>query len=732
MQPTQAPPISSLEAIKLSEELNFQKYWSVLKRRSSAIALVSGSIFGLTAYATLQQPSVYQASGKILFKPDGSQNLVGIKNDSGVLQALTQKSDPLSTQAEIIQSEPVVKATVKALNLRDAEGNLLDHRFLSAGITVKPVVGTDIVQIAYSSTDPQIAAAVVNELMKAYITKNVEGVRKDALSARKFILEQLPETEKAVNQAEANLRQFKEANGVVSLEQEAIASVQSLTVLDQQITQAQAELRQATARVAELRSQVGMDTSTALTISSLNQSEGVQKALSEWQQAQALLAKQQTLYRGTHPSVAQFQRQEEAARAQVQERVAEVLGNQVQLSTGQLQIGTTKQALVGELAKAEVDQLSLNQKLDSLGASQEAFADRSSTLPALEQSQRSLQRQLDAAQTTYKTLLARLQEVQIAANQKVGNAEVVTPADVPLAPAGPRVMLNLLAGGIAGLLLGVAAAFLLDYRDRSVRTMQEARALFNYTLLGVIPTIDLSLLPGEQGIPKVLTHESASFAAQEAYQMLQANLRFSSPTPPKSIVVTSCVGQEGKSTIAANLAAAMSQVKQRVLLVDANLRMPCQHHVWELSNLIGLSNVIVSQVELEQAIHEITPNLHVLTAGVIPPNPMALIDSSQMTELIQQFTTTYDFVVFDAPSLSGSVDTTVLNKMTDGTLLVVRPKTIDAGTGKSVKEYLSQSGQTVLGMVINHFDAQQELDSYFYHNEKEISRLPMEQDRIEI
>jgi succinoglycan biosynthesis transport protein ExoP len=731
MQPTKVPPVSVLEAIELPEELNFQKYWLVLKRRWLTIALVSGGIFGLTAYATLQQSPVYQADGKLLFKPDGTQSLVGIKNDTGILQALTQKSDPVSTQAEIIQSEPIAQTTINALNLKAEDGNPLDHRVISAGLNIKPVIGTDILQVTYSSNDPRMAAAIVNEVMKAYIAKNVESVRKDAIAARKFILEQLPATEQAVNQAEANLRQFKEANGVVALDQEATASVQGITALDQQITQAQADLRQANARVAQLRAQVGTDTATALTMNALNQSEAVQKALADWKQAQAALAKQETLYRSPHPSVTQLQRQEQAAKAIVEERVTEILGRDANIPIGELQVGTTKQALVGELAKAEVDQLGLAQRLDALGRSQAAFVNRSSSLPALEKTQRELQRQLDAAQTTYKGLLARLQEVQIAANQKVGNAEVVSRAEVPVAPVAPRVILNLLAGGVVGILLGVAAAFLIDYFDRSVRTMREARELFKYTLLGVIPTVD-SGLGRSEGTPKVITRDSSSFVAQEAYQMLQANLRFITSESLKSVVVTSSVGQEGKSTVAANLAAAMAQVKQRVLLIDANLRMPCQHHVWDLNNLVGLSNVIVNQVQFEQAVQEVTPYLHVLTSGVIPPNPVTLLDSSQMAELIQRLTGTYDFVIFDSPSLSGTVDSTVLNKMTDGTLLVVRPGTINAGTGKAAKEYLTQSGQKVLGMVMNHFDVRKEPDSYFYHNHKEIARSPVEQDKVEV
>jgi capsular exopolysaccharide synthesis family protein len=428
----------------------------------------------------------------------------------------------------------------------------------------------------------------------------------------------------------------------------------------------------------------------------------------------------------------QLQRQEQEAKRVLQERIEEVLGRQAQISPGQLQMGKTKEDIVEELAKAEVDQFGLGQRLAALARSQAAHENRAKSLPALEKTERELQRRLDAAQTTYKTLLEKLQEVQVAANQRVGNAEIVSNARVPDQPVSPRVMVNLLGSGIIGAILGSAVAFLLHGLDRSVRTMREARDLFKYTLLGVIPTVNMGRLSSDQAVPKVITRECSSFAAQEAYQMLQANLRFLTSESLKSIVVSSCVGKEGKSTVAANLAAAMAQVKQRVLLVDANLRTPCQHHVWDLTNLVGLSNVIVNQAQFEQAVQEVTPYLHVLTAGVIPPNPVTLLDSRQMAALIEQFTQNYDFVIFDSPSLSGTVDSIVLNKMTDGTLLVVRPGTVDTETGKAVKDYFAQSDQRVLGMVINHFNARKEPDSYFYHNEKELSRLPAKQDRVGI
>jgi polysaccharide biosynthesis transport protein len=723
-----------MDITDFSEELNFGKYWLVLKRRWLVIVLISGATLGLATVWTSKQLPVYEATGKLLFKSNKSSNLIGIQSDSGKLEALTQKGDPLSTEGEILRSQPIIQAALKKSNWRDAKGKPLDADAVASGLSVKPVVGTDILQITYKANDPKLAAGVVNQVMTAYLKNNVVVNRAEVVAARQFIVDQLPATEAAVNQAEANLRQFKEANGILVLDQEARASVEDLSVLDKQITSAQAALVKANAEVGALRSQVGMDAQSALAMNTLNQSDGVQKALAEWQQTQAQLAKQKTLYRDGYPVVVQLQRQEAAAKAVLEQRVAEVVGKNRRVDPGRLQQGTTRQEIVLALSKAEVERLGLANELNSLVRSQAAFAARSQSIPSLEKTQRQLERQLDAAQTTYKTLLNKLQEAQVAENQTIGTARVIAAAAVPEKPIGPQVMINLLAAGLVGVLLGVSAAFLLDYADQSVKTLGEAKALFPYPLLGVIPTIGGgSKFAPASTRPQLVTREQPHFGAQEAYQMLQANLRFlTSDQPLRTIVVTSTMRQEGKSTVAANLAAAMAQGQRRVLLIDADLRHPCQHHVWDINNAIGLSNVIVGQVEFNTAVQKASSHLDVLTAGVMPPNPIALLDSQRMAALIAMASQTYDFVILDAPALSGTADATVLNKLTDGSLLVVRPGTIQTAAAKTATQFLAQSGQTVLGMVINHFDVSKEPDSYFYYTKDQAAAAPESVDRVNV
>jgi capsular exopolysaccharide synthesis family protein len=184
--------------------------------------------------------------------------------------------------------------------------------------------------------------------------------------------------------------------------------------------------------------------------------------------------------------------------------------------------------------------------------------------------------------------------------------------------------------------------------------------------------------------------------------MLYANLKFlSSDKEVRVITITSAVPKEGKSTVSANLALAIAQLGFRVLLIDADMRHPSQHAVWELPNSLGLSNVIVEQIQLKTAIAQAMPNLYVLTSGLVPPNPLALLNSRRMASLIEDFSQTYDFVIIDTPPISAAADARILSAMTDGMLIVVQPKLVDSASAIAAQELLEQSGQNVLGMVIN-------------------------------
>ncbi|NEO90486.1 MAG: polysaccharide biosynthesis tyrosine autokinase [Moorea sp. SIO3G5] len=729
-----------MEAIDYSEEIDFQKYWLVLKRRFLPATLAFGGVLGLAAWYASSQKTVYLAAAQLLLKTDNSSSLTGLDNPTATIDNVARQSDPLSTEVEIIRSRPIIEKTIRALNLRDKNGEFYPPGVILGGLSVKPILGTDILTISYKSPNANWAEKIVNTLIRVYIENDIQTNRAEAVAARDFIEKQLPKVEATVSQAEADLRRFKEANKILDLQQEASIAVGSIAKLDDEISQLQAQLAQINAQSDGLRNKIGLDTQQAVAATSLRQSAGVQEALRQLQDVQAQLAVERTRFNDEYPTVAKLALQEAALLELLQERIEQVIGSQQPAPpvNSLLEFGPIQQQLTAELVQSEVQRLGLTSQLAVLTNTQSAYKQRSRVLPRLEQNQRELERRVAAAQATYQILLSKLQETRVAENQNVGNARVISEAIVPENPIPIPTNLILAGGAFAGILVAIATAFLLDLLDRSVHTLKELKELFRYTLLGVIPDygklVSTSYFGGfsQQNVFPIFPRDLPRSVIGEAYQILQANLKFiSSDRPLQSIVVTSSVPKEGKSHVCANLAAAMAQVGRRVLLIDADLRYPSQHHLWELTNSVGLSNILVGEAQFDQAKQEVMTGLDVLMAGVIPPNPVALLDSQKMASLMEKFSQEYDCVILDTPALSGMADAPILGKMADGILLVARPEKVDSASANAAKEILNSSGQNVLGLVTNGVIFKNEPDGYIYHNRENYTPPDVSQEKAE-
>ncbi|MBD1897442.1 polysaccharide biosynthesis tyrosine autokinase [Coleofasciculus sp. FACHB-129] len=711
-----------METRQYTEDIDFKKYWLILKRRW----LPASTVFIFTvalaaAFAFLKKPT-YEAEGRLLFKKQNTTSALVTEAGAkiGQLEPLNVLNTPLDTEAEIVRSEPLIQETINSLNLKDKKGDPLKPADFLKQLTVKGIKGTDVLQISVKGKDPEEAAKIVNKLMDLYREKNVLNNRAQAAAAREFISKQLPKTEATVRQAEAALRSFKEQNNIVALEEEGSSAVKAIAELDSKKAQTQAELEDATARVAAFQSKIGLNSQRAMALNSLSQSPAVQQVLIELQKIEGELTVERTRFQDENPKIINLESKQAALKALLQERVGEIVGTNQQVSEANLQIGELEQKLTAELVNAEVQRLGLANQVTFLSRAQEAYKQRANILPRLQQGQRDLQRQVEAAQSTYQILLKNLQEVQIAENQNVGNASLISAATVPEKPVGTRKLIIIAAGIVAGSLLYVITAFLVDLKDPTIKTAKEVRELFKYTVLGMIPSLKKKVTfrskKLERILPQLPVRDHPHSVISEAYRMLQANLKFLSPDQElKVIAVTSSVSKEGKSTVCANLAIAMAQLGRRVLLIDADLHHPMQHHIWDLTNAIGLSDVIVNQAEFEMAVREVMDNLDVLPSGVIPPNPLALVDSKRMAGLIDNFSKDYDFIILDTPPIVLVADALAVGKMTDGMLLVVRPGVVDTVSAAACKQFLVQSGQKVLGLVVNGVIVENEPDSYFHH-----------------
>ena len=703
------------------EQIDFQKYWLVLKRRWLPATAIFAGVTSIFVLAALSKQPVYEAEAQILIRTDKSSQLIGLEDKGGQIEVIGKDSNPIVTEAEILMSRPIIEDVIKQLDLRNDEGYFLSYQNVAGKLQVKPIVGTDVLQVFYQDTDPELAASIINQVIKVYVQEDTLNNRAAPASALKFIKAELPKVESTVAKAEADLRQFKTQNNIASLSQEAENNIDTIGSLKTEIEAISANLEDINGRFQELQSRLNVSWSEAVAISSLEQS-AVPQLVEELQQVRVDLVNQRDRFSNDAPQILSLTEKEAELEALLDRQIAEILGNG-QISSLKNKIlnigfGNSEQKMITEFARLGIERSGLLKKLTALENNLETRQQNLKSLPLLEEQQRELERRVEATQSTYQNLLSRLQETQVAENQNVGNVRIIADAVVPKQPVhSAKKKLVIFVGGALGVLFGGAIAFLLDFQDRSIKNSKEAEDIFGYPLQGVIP--DLGRLSETYNSPKLqpsslaeegdrhhslvsTQYDTAASKAREAYHMLQANLKFHSMDwDRQAIAITSSVPQEGKSHIAANLAKSMAQIGKKVLLIDADLRKPSQHKILGLSNQFGLSNVLLGEIEPKSAIKSAMPNLQVLTAGDTQSNPIPLFHSRRMRNLTETFVQKYDCVILDTPPLNGMADTIILSNIVDGFLLVLRPGVVDYDSAIAAKKLLNNTEKQVFGIVAN-------------------------------
>ena len=713
--------------LHLDEYIDLEKYWLVLKRRWIPATAIFASVVGLSLIAAFSLDEIYEAEARLLIQVDRSAKLTGLENGRGEIKGLTTESDPLATEAEIVQSRPIVQKLIEELDLRDDEGELLKYKDVSKTLKVEPITGTDLLTISYTDNDPELAALIVNKAVNLYIEDHTLNKRAETAAANKFIAQQLPQIESNVKQAEANLRNFKNKNRIASLKEETTVNITSLAGIATEIDEVEATLEEINARYQQLQAQLNMSWQEAAAVSSLSQSLAVQRVLEQLQEVKIALAQKRNYLSELAPQVVALKEEEADLTALLEQQIAQTLGSQQQALVSNvniLSLGELKREQIAEFANLGLRKEGLDKKLTALKNTYNSYQQKSDTLPELQERQRELERRVEAAQSTYKILLRKLQETQVAEQQNTGNVRRVAEAVVPDEPVSPQKKLIVAGAGVVGALLGVATAFLLEMRDRTLKNTQEIEAMLSYPLFGVVP--DQQQIIAEQqfllpdsligSLPKLAAINITVLPIREAYYNIQVNLKLlDKDIVNKVIVVTSALSDEGKSSVSANLAIAKAQCGQKVLLIDGDLRRPTQHHLWEISNDLGLTNVLNQELEWQQTLQQVMPNLDVITSGEIPNHPISLLNSPLMQALIVSANGYYDCIILDTPPLLGLADSKILGKLADGLLFVVRPGVANYDSVNAAKKILETTELNVLGIVANGVEFNQEYYGYGYY-----------------
>ncbi len=666
---------------KESIDLNFRDYLLTIKRHwIPAVSIFAGTVAASMLVAALLKP-VYQAQGRILFK-NSSFKIIGdnlspnnTEGGSAVdLKPLVSNQNPLATQVEIISSPLLLNGTIEKLHLKNERGERLQATDLKTNLAVKIVAGTDLLQIDYKDREPNQTASVVNALMNLYVANDILTNRNEAEIIGRFMSEQLPQTQLNMNAAEIALRKFKQQNNIIDLGEEAKIAVSTIGNLESGIVTARSQLADIKAQNQELHQKIKLNTQDAMIFSTVSQSPAIQGILTQLQELDRQIAIESSRFSESNPIIMSLEEKKIKLNELLAGQISSVTGIQAALPPGALRVGELKQNLIKELLQSEVQRTGATKKLASLEKALADYKKRVWVMPQLLQTQRQLEKQLEVSQSTYKTLLKKIQEIQLAKTNSTSNARIINSAIVP-EDADP-VTRNIIAslGLLMGALFSTGTVAYLARKERSNRAPQDVSKLFRSKLLGDIPrqAADGSFVAHpESSKVEFAVRDLRKSLASDRSQIIQFNLRFvNSAKIIKIITITSTIASGEKSKKAANLAAAIAGLGQKVLLIDADLRTPYQHQFWKLPLAKGLSEILVGNSNFRQVAWTVMDNLDILTAGAGTLQPLFSVESHQMQSLIHEISHLYDFAIVDMPPLLISTNAIDMERMNDNILTI--------------------------------------------------------------
>ncbi|MDX9865576.1 MAG: polysaccharide biosynthesis tyrosine autokinase [Anaerolineaceae bacterium] len=350
---------------------------------------------------------------------------------------------------------------------------------------------------------------------------------------------------------------------------------------------------------------------------------------------------------------------------------------------------------------------SLQTQLADLERQIQDYSDRMNAATSEDEIER-LDSKLSQYQQIYSNLLMSFEQVRLAEAQSSSNITQIEPASVPYAPVSPNVLRNTVLAVAVGMMLAAGGLVAREALDDTVKSPREVQRLFGLPVLGVI---------ARNTIPEayLITDYQPRSPVTEAYRMLRTNIQFANiDRPVKTLLVTSAEPQEGKTTIAANLAVVNAQNGSEVTLMDCDLRRPTVHKRFKLPNQKGFSTLFISTLDSLDQIRQVSkiPHLSVLTSGPLPPNPSELIGSRRMIEILKRVGAKGDLIIIDSPPTLAVTDSSILAPVVDGVLLVITPGETRRTAVRQMIEQLNRVGGTILGVVFNNFNEHRTYYSY--------------------
>ncbi|NOT59024.1 MAG: polysaccharide biosynthesis tyrosine autokinase [Acidobacteria bacterium] len=714
------------------DETHLRDYWRIIRRRLWVPMTVMILAVTLTTIYNLRLPSIYEGVTRIEIA--GKDRVVNLKD---IQLNLGGSEDPayLATQLKILESPNIAYRVAKALELDRNRAFMADNKAprpagklaiseddaneraemerlrdvingLLGNVKFTPVRDTHLVDIRFRHTDTEMARKIADKWAEVFILNDTMDRRRANRQSADFLNINIAEYKLKLRNADEKLFNYTRDHKVVTFDSKENPVQSRLAALNQMLLNAEQDRKGSQAAYELSRSLKDPTTIPEIQKDTLVQEIG--RRLSELRQNREKLLVEYTEewpeVKTVNQQIAQLEGELRAAHQRILSTIENLYKSAAQKESGL------------RTAYKQQESVTLDQSQDSIMA-------------------KMLQAEVDTNRNMLNTLQARQAEVEVSAAALVTTNMFVRNYAPQPAIVAPNRMQNILLSLLLSLLGGVALVLFLDYINNKIDSVEDIDRYLRLPALGVIPVFEQpkarkALASGEESDSRelvtinngnngnngsvILTQVESNSSIAESYRQLRTSLLLSSAGhAPRTLLVTSSQPAEGKTTTSVNTAISLAQTGASVLIVDADLRRPRVHKIFNLKNNVGLCNYLAGDCDLASLIQIAMPNLYVLPVGPLPPNPAELLGSSKMKIVVETLASNFDYVVIDSPPVSSFADSLILSSLVEGVIIVVRSGFTPREMAQRTKAHLQSVGAKILGVVINQIKLQPH-DYYYY------------------